>query len=242
MPTSLLSGRSRLPLFSLVIMDVAIAFGCAELSEYIRFGKHATHYLNLMCIQALLVVVFSFLCDVYSPWRGRRISERLTKVFFAWALSFTALFAYMVMSKTSEQYSRIWIMTWGLLAIPMVLASRFALYRLLMSFRRRGRNTRHVLVIGDGRNFEAMREYFARDNGYGYRLQHVIEHQSNEQALKELDQYLDSKVAFDECWLCLPFTKKLHAAAGDVCPSPQYREYPLHARPAGPAITEPYRQ
>ena len=26
--------------------------------------------------------------------------------------------------------------------------------------------------------------------------------------------------------------QKLHAAAGDVCPAPQYREYPLHARPA----------
>lgn len=207
MPTSLLSGRSRLPLISLVVMDVAIAFSCAELAEYFRFGRHATHYLNLMYMQALLVVVFSFLCDVYAPWRGRRISERLVKVFAAWCLSFVALVTYLVMTKTTEQYSRGWLGIWIGSAIPMALVIRFALYQLLMAFRRRGRNTRYVLVIGDGRNFEAMREYFSKDNGYGYRLQYIIEYERNEQALAELEAYLTKGEAFDECWLCIPFTK-----------------------------------
>ena len=207
MPTSLLSGRYRLPLFLLVIMDVAIAFGCAELSAWVRFGDHAAQYLNVMQLQALLVVVFSFLCEVYAPWRGRRISERMAKVAIAWALSFTALIAFMVMTKTTGQYSRIWLFTWVGLAIPVALAVRFALYRMLMRLRSRGRNTRHVLVIGDGRNFEAMRDYFSKDNGCGYRLQHIIEHNNNAQTLAELEQYLASNEAFDECWLCVPFNK-----------------------------------
>ncbi|WP_422136897.1 undecaprenyl-phosphate glucose phosphotransferase [Endozoicomonas sp. ALD040] len=207
MPTSLLSGRSRLPLFSLVIMDIAIAIGCAELSEYIRFGNHATHYVNAMAIQALLVVVFSFLCDVYSPWRGRKLIERLSRVFAAWLLSFMTLFAILVLTKTSAQYSRIWLLIWGVGGIFMALLTRFVLYRILMSIRRRGRNTRHVLVIGEGRNFEAMRAYFSKDNSLGFRLQHVIEHHNNEQALAELQEYLAENKGFDECWLCIPFNK-----------------------------------
>lgn len=207
MPTSLLSGRSRLPLFLLVIMDVAIAFGCAELAEYYRFGFHATHSLNLIYMQALLVVVFSFLCDVYSPWRSRSLFERMGKVLYAWGLSFVGMVAYLVMTKTTGDYSRIWLGIWIGSAIPMALVIRFALYQLLMAFRRRGRNTRHVLVIGDGRNFESMRAYFSKDNGYGYRLVHIINHQTNEQALAELEQYLTKGEAFDECWLCVPFTK-----------------------------------
>lgn len=188
-------------------MDVAIALGCAELSAWVRFGDHAAQYLNVMHLQALLMVVFSFLCEVYAPWRGRRIGERLTKVAIAWALSFTALITFMVMTKTTEQYSRIWLFSWVGLAIPMALTIRFALYRVLMQLRSRGRNIRHVLVIGDGRNFEAMRDYFSKDNGYGYRLQHIIEHENNEQALAELEQYLARNEAFDECWLCVPFNK-----------------------------------
>ncbi|WP_422460848.1 undecaprenyl-phosphate glucose phosphotransferase [Endozoicomonas sp. ALB115] len=207
MPTSLLSGRSRLPLIVLVFIDVTIAFACAELSEWVRFGDHATHYHNVMYMQALLVVVLSFLCEVYAPWRGRRISERLTKVFIAWSLSFMVMIVFMVMTKTTEKYSRLWLGTWIGMAIPMALGIRYGLYQLLRSFRSHGRNTRHVLVIGDGRNFEAMRAYFSQDNAYGYRLQHVIEHHNNEQALAELEQFLASNQAFDECWLCIPFTK-----------------------------------
>ena len=207
MPTSLLSSRSRLPLICLAIMDVAIAFGCAELAEYFRFGSHATHYLNLIYMQSLLVVVFSFLCDVYAPWRGRPISERLSKVFIAWSLSFVGVAAYLLVTKTAGDYSRIWLGIWMGSTIPMALVFRFCLYQLLMAFRRRGRNTRHVLVMGSGRNFEAMREYFSRDNGYGYRLQHTIEHDTNEQAVAELESYLAKGKTFDECWLCLPLYK-----------------------------------
>ena len=141
------------------------------------------------------------------PGVGGRISERLTKVAIAWALSFTALIAFMVMTKTTERYSSIWLFTWIGLTIPMTLVIRFTLYRMLMQFRSRGRNTRHVLVIGDGRNFEAMREYFSKDNGYGYRLQHIIKHDNDDQALAELEQYLAMNEAFDECWLCMPFNK-----------------------------------
>lgn len=206
MPTSLLSGRSRLPLIVLVIIDVAIALACAKLSEWVRFGDLATHYLNVMYMQALLVVVFSFLCEVYAPWRGRRLSERLAKVLIAWALSFIALIAFMVMTKTTEQYSRLWLGTWIVMAIPMALGIRYGLYQSLKSFRRHGRNTRHVLVMGNGRNFEAMQAYFSTDNAYGYRLQHVIEYHNNEQALAELQEYLASNQAFDECWLSIPFT------------------------------------
>lgn len=207
MSTSLLSGRSRLPVFLLVMMDVLVAFGCAKLAEFFRFGHHSIHYLNLMYIQALLVVVFSFLCDVYSPWRGRRISERLFKVLLAWALSFVSLVAFLVVTKTTEKYSRGLLGIWILLALPIAVILRLSLYQMLMLFRREGRNTRSVLVIGRGRNFEAIRTYFSRNNSYGYRLHHIIDYQSNGQAVEALERFLDSGQSFDECWLCVPFNK-----------------------------------
>ncbi|WP_067583033.1 undecaprenyl-phosphate glucose phosphotransferase [Endozoicomonas ascidiicola] len=208
MPTSLLSGRSRLPLFLLIVLDVLIAFGCAELAEYMRFGGHAVHYLNVMSVQALLVVIFSFVCDVYSPWRGRRLSERLLKVAGAWTLSFVALIAWMVMTKITGKYSRIWLGTWIITSIPLVVIVRFISYKLLMIFRRRGRNTRFVLVIGSGRNFDGVRKYFSKDNSYGFRLVHSIQHKNNAQALEELEAFLATGAVIDECWLCVPFHKQ----------------------------------
>ncbi len=207
MPTSLLSGRSRLPLIALIIMDVVVAFGCAELAEYIRFGHHATHYLTLMVVQALLVLVLSFICDVYSPWRGRNLWERMGKVLYAWALSFVGVWLFMLVTKTTKDYSRIWLMVWFLSAPPLAMGLRLVLYQLLMRFRRKGRNTRHVVILGTGRNFETIRKRFAGNNQYGYNVESVIEVNDDEQPLIELEKLLESGKRFDECWLCMPLNK-----------------------------------
>ena len=208
MTTSLVARLPRTQLFMLILMDIIIAFICAKLSEYFRFSGYSNHYLSIVNIQALLVVVFSFLFDVYGPWRGRSITERLSSVFFAWLLSFITLITLMVMTKTTEDYSRIWLFTWIAMAIPVALFVRFLLYRLLIAFRSRGRNLRHVVIIGKGHNFEAIRKYFSKNNNHGYQLQHVFEYHSNEQVVVELKEYLShGKKKIDECWLCIPFSE-----------------------------------
>ncbi len=209
MPISTLSGRSRLPLFFLIMMDLGIAFFCAELTKFFRFGPDDPRYLHLIVLQALLVVVFSLFCNVYAPWRGRPFGTKMASVFFAWLLSFAALLAYLVMSKTTETYSRLWLAIWVCTAIPAALLMRFALYKLLRVFRRRGRNTRHVLIIGSGKNFAAMQSFFSQDNGYGYRLAHIIDYKDEMQVLTDLESYLAQGKMVDECWLCIPFTKNI---------------------------------
>ena len=204
MPTSFLSGRSRLPVYFLVGLDIAIAFGCGELAEYIRFGEHTRHYFPLMYLHALLVVTFSFLCNVYGPWRGRRFSERFARVLIAWALSFVALVTFLVMNKMVEQYSRTWLGTWIITAIPMAVIVRLCLYRLLVLARSRGRNTRQVLVVGWGRTFDDVCSNFSQNNGLGYELVDVIHHESDEQTLTRLETLLAGKKRYDECWICLP--------------------------------------
>ncbi len=207
MPTSFISGRSRLPLYSLVALDVAIAFGCGELAELIRFGAHSSHFTVLMYIQALLVVVLSFLCDVYGPWRGRSFSERFTRVLLAWSLSFVGLVTFLVMSKTMEQYSRVWLGTWIVTAIPLAVILRLFLYQLLMMARRQGRNTRSVLVIGDGRNFSDVCQSFAGSNEYGYNLVDVVHHDDDFTTISNLETLVNQGKSYDECWICMPLHK-----------------------------------
>ncbi|WP_157674153.1 undecaprenyl-phosphate glucose phosphotransferase [Endozoicomonas ascidiicola] len=185
-------------------MDCSIAVGCGLAAEFFRFGHVEAKYQDAILLYALLVVVFSFLLEVYAPWRGRQISERLSKVLFAWLVSFGLLVGYLAISKTTESYSRLWLVYWALLMQPSALLVRFGLYRLLMLFRLRGCNTRYVLVIGTGRNFEAVQHYFSEKNIYGYRLVKVIEHVSDEQSLAELESFLATGASIDECWLSLP--------------------------------------
>ena len=209
MPSSLLSGRSRLPLFCLVIFDLIIALGCAELAEFIRFGFHQNHYIYPMVIQAQSVLICSFLCGVYQPWRGKNLVERYGKVLLAWTLSFMLLIAYLAVTKTTGDFSRIWLGSWILISLFSALALRGILYNLLSHFRKLGRNTRHVLLIGQGRNFSNIREEFTKDNAFGFRIADIIEHQTAEETATAIESLIASNKKYDECWLCLPLSEHL---------------------------------
>ncbi|OED44506.1 undecaprenyl-phosphate glucose phosphotransferase [Endozoicomonas sp. (ex Bugula neritina AB1)] len=205
MPSSLLSGKSRLPLICLVVFDLTIALGCAELAEYLRFGSHVgKHNFSLMYIQALLVVVASFICGVYQPWRGRPLFERFSQVSLAWSLSFVGLIVYLASTKTTGNFSRLWVGYWMLISVTVAIGLRGTLYYALTKFRQYGRNTRHVLVIGKGHNFQNIKRTFENDNAYGFRMANILDYQGVSDTLEEVKALLAQGKQYDECWLCLP--------------------------------------
>lgn len=212
MPGSLLSGRSQLPLAGLVVLDVALAIGCADLARFLRFGtfidvERQLSLFTVVYLQSLLVVVFSFAVGVYQPWRGRPLPERFAKVLLAWALSFTALVTFLVMTKSTEQYSRIWLGIWISLGLTLPVLIRGVCYWQLGRLRARGRNQRHVLMIGCGENYERVKLIFGKGNRHGFILDTVIELRDRDQTLETLEQILSSGRRFDECWLCLPLSR-----------------------------------
>ena len=207
MPSSLLSGKSRLPLVCVVLFDLVLALACAEISELIRFGAHQKHFFNAMAIQALSVLVWSFLLGVYQPWRGRNLLERYSKVLLAWLLSFVTLVTYLAITKTTGNISRLWLGGWIVISLFSALVLRVVIYGLLFRFRRQGRNTRHVLVIGKGRNFTNICDDFVQDNPLGFRVSDVIEHESIEETVAAVEALLSKGKEYDECWLCLPLNK-----------------------------------
>ena len=208
MSSSLLSSKSRLPVFSLVVFDLTVALACAELAEYLRFGTHiGKHNFSLMSIQALLVIVASFVFGVYLPWRGRNLTERFSMVLLAWGMSFVGLVGYLAISKTTGTVSRIWLGYWILISLPVSVIMRAGLYAMVQKLRKSGRNTRHVLVIGKGQHFHSITNKFKDDNAYGFRLADIIDHDQLSDTVKTVEQLLSKGKHYDECWLCLPLSE-----------------------------------
>ena len=200
-----LFGASRFPVLTLVIFDLIVAIFSATLADYVRFGN-LQNYLSwdLIIIQALLALLLSFICGVYMSWRGRPLGERLGLVLLSWSLSFVGIMVYMVLTKTSENYSRLWLVLWISIALTMTLLARSALYYFLMLVRRRGQNTRRVLLIGSGINFGQVQEKFTVGNSFGFLISTVISHHDFNKTLHELENILEQGEYYDECWLCLP--------------------------------------
>ena len=70
--------------------------------------------------------------------------------------------------------------------------------------RSEGRNTRRVLIIGRGRNYQMILDSFHDGNDYGFRLDTVVPFESENQVITELTDILEKNEYYDECWICLP--------------------------------------
>ena len=198
--------RSRVPGYLFVGLDILLSVAAANLAALIRFGHldMSFHYQSLGVIHAFLVVGCSSLAGVYQSWRGRSLRQFMGLVFLSWCLSFTLLVAFMVMTKSTESYSRLWMGTWILLAIGLGLLARAMFSYLLRYYRLRGHNSKRVLVVGNGRNFQSILEEMGKSNEWGFNLDTSLEYKNLDELLPMLQARLERDDHFDECWLCLP--------------------------------------
>uniref|UniRef100_UPI00351B528A undecaprenyl-phosphate glucose phosphotransferase n=1 Tax=Endozoicomonas sp. Mp262 TaxID=2919499 RepID=UPI00351B528A len=198
--------RSGLPAYLFVMLDLIVATGAAKLSAIFRFGMidQGLAYHLLALVLAFLLVVCFWTLGVYQPLRGQNLRPFLLKVFAGWWLSFSILFAILVFLKASENYSRIWVGTWFITGLVASLFSRLFIHWGLRYFRRHGRNSKRVLVLGNGRNFHGVLKDMAPGNDWGYRLDVCLEYNNMAQIKALLEDQLARDDHFDECWLCLP--------------------------------------
>ena len=150
MKSGLARQYSSLLEFILRSSDVALIALSGLLAYYMRFGDFAlsTEYRIAVFISgpALLYIFQSF--GLYTTWRGLGIFDEVKKAFLATVAVFVALSMITVMLQATNDYSRIWAGIWFLNTIGSVIVARFILRTILHEMRRRGFNTRTVLVVG----------------------------------------------------------------------------------------------
>ena len=198
--------RSSLPAVIFIILDMLVSVVTANGVYWFRFGYFETsfNYQSLGVIHAFLVVGCSSLVGVYQSWRGRSLAFYLSSVVSSWIMSFTFLVAFLVMTKSTEAYSRLWLGTWIVSAILISLAYRVLVNAFLRYIRLQGRNSKRVLIIGSGRNYYAILGEMGLGNEWGYNLDVCLEYQNESEVLSLLKSQLEKDADFDECWLCLP--------------------------------------
>ncbi len=231
-------GRTRLPLYLLLFFDLGIAYFSASLAGYVRFADWAMlwPYPRLIFIQGLAAVMFSFAHGVYLPWRGRPLGERIFTVIVAWSLSFMMLTIYLWATKAADAYSRLWLGVWFVCAVVTASLSRYFLYFALNYVRSKGRNSKRVLVVGRGENFDHILQEFKEGNPFGFRLDDVVHFTDSDTTLPAIQALLSKEGYYDECWVCLPLKDSsfvyemvniLRHATTDIRFMPGMRDMPL---------------
>lgn len=124
-------------------ITAALWFACLAYPEQWE-TRHST-------AAALGVVLFYMVGQaqgLYRAWRAEPVKSEFTRVWFCWAFVVPLLLMLAFITKTSENYSRIIMLSWFALAPALVAASRVAFRIILQEVRSRGYNTRTVAIAG----------------------------------------------------------------------------------------------
>ena len=108
------------------------------------------NYEVAVLFSVLLLIVVFHAYSLYRTWRGTDYAQEFTATLLAWTTVFAILVFLAVITKTSESFSRAWLLMWYTIGGTALLITRYSLRRLLQHMRSRGLNLRHIVIIASG--------------------------------------------------------------------------------------------
>ena len=131
----------------LIILAAYLAYGFRFSFLDLDFPKD---YKMLVLFSVFGVMLLFPLFGLYSSWRGQSLTKQAKIIFFAWVSVVLLLIVLLFGLKLSSEYSRIWLVSWGFLGLILTLTMRILIYAVLQYLRTKGRNIRHVVIVGGG--------------------------------------------------------------------------------------------
>jgi exopolysaccharide biosynthesis polyprenyl glycosylphosphotransferase len=155
---------------------------------------------------ALCSAIFSG-CSLYRSHRLSRLSRRVREVLLAVTLITVIFLVLRGPLELSFATNNFLIIFW-LLTFTSLMLSHEAGLRLLHFARARGRNLRHIVIVGERQEASALAERFEKDSNFGYHVLDIIAPEgSREMAESEVGAKLDSVLhnqSVDEVLVSLP--------------------------------------
>ena len=172
MARSVLKPHATLFLGVLRLADplLVVVVGLLAYRYYLEEWLPPEHYLLFLAAGAMAVAVLFPLFKLYEPQRGVSLTEELRRLVLAWGMLAAITSAVLFATKTGVSFSRVWVglcLVSGLLA---TVAARVSIRLVLRSLRRRGRNLRHIAIVGAGTLGRTIAERLAEASWAGFRV------------------------------------------------------------------------
>ena len=134
------------------LMDPLLVTGSGIALYAIQFGNldFPRNYVFVLTGGFMIcLVVFPFF-NIYRPYRGISLWAEMQVLVSAWAMVLACLVVVLFVTKTSTNFSRLWIGQWAVTGFLSLVAFRIALRSGLRLLRRHGFNLRFVAIAGAG--------------------------------------------------------------------------------------------
>lgn len=129
---------------------LVVASGVALYAAQFESLDLLRNYVFLLITGFLLcLIVFPFF-ELYRPQRGASLWVETQSLASAWAILFVGLIVVLFATKTSTEFSRLWIGQWAVAGFVTLVVFRLLLRGGLRLFRGHGFNLRYVAIAGAG--------------------------------------------------------------------------------------------
>ncbi len=143
--TSIVSG-------GVAALDATIIFltGLIIFEMYLPRGAYAvfSFYLGAMAVFTAFILVGFYNARLYSFRALSRPHTRIGKVIILPFMLFSGLLTMAFVFKITDEYSRVWTVTWFFSTITLMAFLRYVVYHLLQKWGKEGRFSRNIAVIG----------------------------------------------------------------------------------------------
>ncbi len=153
--------------------------------------------------------------DLYQSRRGKSMADMLLRLAGAWsmALFIGVLFSFLI--HQTGALSRLWLCYWFLLGLAMLMCFRALAYSVLNYLRKKGLNSKRVLIVGYGPIGREMHRRALQQNWCGYEVK-AVQAEDPDPILDEagvarvatpaaIASYVAAH-AIDEIWITLPLS------------------------------------
>jgi putative colanic acid biosynthesis UDP-glucose lipid carrier transferase len=185
--------------FSARIIDVFVVVLLGWLFMPTFLNDHAVLvYFSILGLSALLSLLVMPSFGVYASWRGNHLFALVVRVFASWTFVILLIIVALYLTKSAEETSRIWLISWWISSLFVMVSLRVLAYVLLGYLRRTGTNIRRVLLFGSADSINFVRTQLTQYPQSGYCIEEIIE-------LSEQERLPEIASNYDELWLSLSF-------------------------------------
>lgn len=145
--------RERKSLFSAFLYgsDAVLSVASGILAYLLRHGHlHLPkQYLIALVIGVLLSLTLFSGYQAHRVWEHRRLFDEIRRVLTAWSVVLLSLILIGFITKTSEDYSRIWVMLWWGIGAVLLCVNHLVGHWALSHYSKKYRKARGIILVGD---------------------------------------------------------------------------------------------
>ncbi len=114
----------------------------------------AAFYIPLVLAGAVTIPIIANSFGLYTVRALLRPIEQMARIASVWSLIFAAMTTVVFLSKSGEDYSRLWLASWFLAGLSLLMMSRLLFANLTRYWNRNGQLSRHAVLVGGGKPAE----------------------------------------------------------------------------------------